>query len=97
MLKFFHLPKARTFEYKPLYYDVDREEREEREKRIKDELGIRDPLDPDKPYRPNIRGQFRKAAGIKSRTGAEQRRNSNRRLLFFIFLFALLAYFLFYR
>jgi hypothetical protein len=97
MLKFFHLPKARTFEYKPLYYDADKEEREERERRIKDELGIRESANPDQPYRPHIKGQFRKAAGIKSKTGADQRRTSNRRLLFFILLFLLLAYLLFYR
>lgn len=49
---FFKQFKPRGFNYTPMYYDSDKEEREERERRIKAELGIKD--DTDKEYVPRI-------------------------------------------
>lgn len=49
---FFKQYRPRGFNYTPMYYDADKEEREERERRIKAELGIKD--DSDKEYVPGI-------------------------------------------
>jgi len=36
--KFFHTPPSKQFNYKPRFYDPDKEEHESRVKRVKDEL-----------------------------------------------------------
>ncbi|MFH2096768.1 MAG: hypothetical protein ABIJ16_13750 [Bacteroidota bacterium] len=51
---FFKVNPHKRFEYKPRYYDPDKEEREARLQKIKEELGMKD----DKPYQPDIRGKF---------------------------------------
>lgn len=97
IFRFLHLPKPKKFSFKPVYYDPEKEEKEERERRIKDELGISEKWDPSKPYKAHIKGQFRKMKGFNTKSGEEQRRKSNNRLFLFIVLLAILAYFLFYR
>ncbi|MBN1388397.1 MAG: hypothetical protein JW965_08130 [Bacteroidales bacterium] len=49
---FFKHYKPRGFNYNPMYYDPEKEKREERERRIKAELGIKE--DSDKQYIPRI-------------------------------------------
>lgn len=95
--KFFYIPKAKHFKIIPRYYDPDEEERQERERRIKDELGIVEEKKEDgKPYRPNIKGQFRKTGGWKAKSSAEGRRASNTRLIILIMILALIAYLFFF-
>lgn len=93
--KFFHIPKPKQFYIPYRYYNPEEEEREERKKRIKSELGIKEERDPDKPYRPNIKGSFRRAAG-NSKTSAEERSKSNTRLLVLVLVLVLIAYLFFY-
>ena len=95
--RFFYLPKAKKFSYKPRYYDPDQEEREEREKRIKAEMGIVDESDPRAYYTSLIKGQFKKASRGKSKLTEEYKRKSNRRLLVLILILFLLFYLFFYR
>ena len=56
------------FNFKPRYWDPEKEEREARERRIKAELGISD--DDNHTYIPNMRGKF---------TGMYQERKEARR------------------
>ncbi len=57
---FFKLPKHYVFDYKPLYYDEKKEERERRfksiDRKLRQEKGL--PVDDEEEYRPDIR--FRK-------------------------------------
>lgn len=99
-LKFFHIPKTKKFSITPRYYDPEAEERVDRENRIRSELGMPvtgEPRDSSKPYRPNLRGQFRKAMSHDSKTTLEARRKSNHRLLIIMAILAMLMYILFYR
>jgi hypothetical protein len=99
-LKFFSLPKPRQFDFKPRYYDPDKEEREERERRIREELGLvsGQPARGDQEgYRPHIRGQFRKAMQRSSRISPDAIRQSNRRILIIIGILILLLYMVFIR
>jgi len=95
--RFFHTPAAKKFHITPRFYDPDKEEREERERRIKNELGIVDEKETDgKPYRPNLKGQFRMAQGERSKSSEGARRASNSRLIFLILILALIFYLFFY-
>ncbi len=95
--RFFHTPKAKQFHITPRFYDPDREEREDRERRIKEELGIfEEKKNDNKPYRPNIKGQFRVMQGGHSKTTEQARRSSNTRLIILILILALIFYLFFY-
>jgi hypothetical protein len=93
--KMFHLPKNRRFNIPYRYYDPEKEEMKEREDRIKKELGIQENKEFDKNYRPNIRGQFRHAMGISSKTASEARSRSNGRLIMLIIVLSVAAYLFF--
>jgi len=94
--RFFHTPGAKKFSITPRFYDPEQEARDERERKIKEELGIVDEKKDDgKPYRPNIRGQFRASAGL-SRSTEDARRSQNRRLIWIILILALVLYLFFY-
>ena len=95
--KFFHTPGAKQFYITPRFHDPDQEERDIREQRIKDELGIvEEKVDNGKPYRPNLRGQFRRAQGWQAKSSEEARRSSNTRLIILIMILSLIAYLFFY-
>lgn len=93
--KFFHIPNHRRFSIPYRYYDPEKEEMQEREDRIKKELGIHEKKEFDKNYRPNIRGQFRRAMGESSKTAAEARNRSNTRLITLIIVLSIAAYLFF--
>lgn len=96
--RFFHTPSARKFHITPRYWDPDKDERDERERRIKEELGIVDEKKPDsaKPYRPNIKGQFRQAQEGFSKSSEKVRKASNTRLIILILILTLIFYLFFY-
>jgi hypothetical protein len=91
-LKFFHLQKAKKFHVPYRFYDPDKEDRDDREMRIKQELGIPIEVDPDKPYTPTLKGQFRQALGRSSKSAEDSRRNSNVRLITLIVILSLVMY-----
>jgi hypothetical protein len=94
--KFFYTPRARQFNFKPRFYDPEKEEREERERRIKEELGIvNEKKAESRNFRPNIKGQFRNADGL-SRSSEDARKSQNKRLLYLIAILALIFYLFFY-
>lgn len=95
--KFFHTPGTRQFHITPRFYDPDKEEREAREKRIKEELGIVDEkVDNNRPYRPNVKGQFRNSQGWQGGSSSKAKNASNRRLIILIVILALIFYLFFY-
>jgi hypothetical protein len=95
--RFFYLPGTKKFHITPRFYDPDKEEREDRERRIKEELGIVDEKKDDgRPYRPNVRGQFRRAQEGFSKSSANARKASNTRLVVLIVILTLIFYLFFY-
>lgn len=91
------MPNAKQFHINPRFYDPDKEEREARERRIKEELGItEEKIEDGKPFRSNIRGQFRMAQGKQSRSAADARKASNTRLIILILIMVLIFYLFFY-
>lgn len=57
-ITFIKAPKPRRFVHKNIYYDPEKEEREERELRVNKELGL---TDKDEPFKTSIRrGSFRR-------------------------------------
>ena len=95
--RFFHTPPTKKFHITPRFYDPDKDERDERERRIKEELGIFDEKkNDDRPYRPNVKGQFRRAQEGFTRTSEKARRASNTRLIILILILTLIFYLFFY-
>ena len=92
MARFFYTPKNKKFNFKPRYYDEQKEDLEKRVEQIKREMGISDD-DPNKPYVSTIRkGQMR---GYLKKTPKQKRQASWRLLIILIVLF-LIVYFLLY-
>jgi hypothetical protein len=96
-LKFFHLQKAKQFNIPYRYYDPSKEDRDDRERRMKEEMGIFDDHDPDKPFKANVKGQFRHSMGRSSKTVEDAKRSSNFRLLILIVILSLVVYLVFIR
>ncbi len=95
--RFFYLPGTKKFHITPRFYDPGQEERDERERRIREELGIPEEKNDDaRPYRSNIKGQFRLAQGGHSKSTERARKASNTRLIILIIILALIFYLFFY-
>lgn len=88
-LIFFKLHKHKTFNYKPIFYDPQKEEFEERVNKIKAELGL---FDKETPYIPKItHGSLRKYSKVLRREG----RKSLIRIFIIILILVLLIYLVF--
>jgi hypothetical protein len=90
--RFIKLQGNKKFSYSPLYWDPEKEARDERIRQIKQEMGAEVPS---YPNRTTIkRGSFRTAAkNAKVKTS----RTSNIRLLVILAILLFLAYLIFYR
>lgn len=93
VIKFFHTPKNKRFNYSPRYYDEQKEELERRVRQIKRELGVEELSDSDKPYIPNIKGQMR---GVFKRNREEQKRSNIRLAIILVILLTVIYFLLFY-
>ena len=91
-MKFFSLPKAKHFHMTTRFYDPRKEAMREREERIRRELEKGSEGDVKFVYGSAIRGSFRTAAKINSRSAAEARKKSNMRLLYIIIVLSILFY-----
>lgn len=90
--RLFKIPKHKEFNYRPIYFDPEKEEREERIKRIKAEMGVKD--EDGKPYKPGIvRGQMR---GQYRQHYTQSKRQSNVRLIVILLTLFALAYYIIY-
>jgi len=86
LFSFFKPQKVRHFEYKPLFYDKEKEEFNERVKRIEEEMG----LHKDISYRSGIqRGTFRSYL----KTEKKKKRASSIRLIIILLILMLFFYF----
>jgi hypothetical protein len=95
--RFFYTPGTKKFNVTPRYWDPDKEEREERERRIREEMGMVDDRKiSDRPYRPNVKGQFRRAQEGLTRSSPGARKASNTRLIVLILILTLIFYLFFY-
>ena len=90
--RFFKVREPKRFDYKPLYWDPEKEEREDRVRRIKAEMGQE--VSFNRASSTITRGSFRQYSA-KSRRKAG--RESNLRLILIAAALFILAYLLFYR
>ncbi len=86
-LTFFKTPKNKQFNYKPVFYD---KKKEEREKRLKSALED-DGGDYQQALRDRIRMRWQRTAGNKDK------KSSNQRLLIIILIISVLVYLVFFR
>ncbi len=95
MVLFRKQERPRGFLRKPIYWDPEKEEREERERRIRAELGLNNKKDAaSATYRANIKGRFRSAAHGDGESLHEQRRKNLQKMLLFIVVLVALLYFI---
>lgn len=95
--KFFHTPPSKQFNYRPRFYDPDKEEHENRVKRIKEEMGIvEEKVNNNKSFRANIKGQFRNPDGWQAKSSEDARKSQNRRLVIFAVILAVAFYLYFF-
>ncbi len=87
-LTFFKTPKNRKYNYKPVYYN---KEKEERENRYKSSLGNKSEDYNEEELRTRIQQRW------KRNTGVREKRSSNIRLIIIILALALIVYWLFFR
>jgi len=92
-MKFINLPKSRQFNIVTRFYDPQKEAMKEREERIRRELEGNKEGEPDFHYGAGIKGSFRNAGKINSKTLEEVRRKSNKRLLYILVILIALLYF----
>ncbi|MCP4552776.1 MAG: hypothetical protein GY834_12215 [Bacteroidetes bacterium] len=83
---FFHTPKPKKFEYKPLYYDTEKEEREQRRK----ELGLEGESSDHKSF---FRGELQK----KWRSGGKVNNKKSRlRSMIYLGILLMAIYYIFF-
>ncbi len=83
---FFHIPKPKKFDYKPLYYDKEKDEREQRKR----ELGITDSSNKTSFMRGELQNRWR-----KDRT-TQKRQQSKMRFLIYLLILFLTVYLFFF-
>jgi len=91
-LRLFHTPKNKQFNFKPRYYDEQKEDLENRINQIKKEMDYSERQINEKAYATNIKGRIRG----NIRKSRQANKNSNFRLVIIIAILFLLAYFLFF-
>jgi len=87
-MAFIKLPGHYVFDYKPMYYDPKKEEREKRVKRIKNELGVE--VDKEYKYKPSF--DFKRPAIYRKR---KQRTSTIRLVAILAFMMIVVYVFLF--
>lgn len=86
-LTFFKTPKNKQYNYKPVFYDQKKEEREKRLKAAVEEDGA----DYEQALRDRMRMRWKRTAGIK------EKRSSQQRLIIIVVIISLLTYLIFFR
>ncbi len=85
-LTFFKIPRNKKFNYRPVYYDQKKEEREKRQKAALEENSG----DYEKALRDRLQMRWKRTSGVRSR------RASNQRLLIIFVVMFLLLYLIFF-
>lgn len=89
-ISFFKTQKHRTFNYTPRHYDPAAEELQDRVRKAEREAGYIREEDKDKPYVPNIKGQFKRNLDNLNRT---KETTYNKRLRYMIVLVTIVVLF----
>lgn len=82
---FLRSSKPKAFEYKPLYYDPEKEERVQRRK----ELGLEDSSDHKSFYRGELQRRWR-------RGGTDSKKNSRKRTMIYFVILLFAVYYIFF-
>lgn len=85
-LTFFKVPRNKKFNYRPVFYDQKKEEREKRQKAALEEDGG----DYEKALRDRMQLQWKRSSGARAR------RSSNQRLIIIFIVIFLLFYLVFF-
>lgn len=93
-MSFFKQQKPRKFEHQPIYYDAQKEARQERLQKVKAEMGLMEEKELKKDYEKSIRGSFREAVPGGSRSNKQQNSNKMLRIIVVLFIIIIVAYFL---
>ena len=88
---FFKIPRHKTFQYKPRYYDEQKEQLQERIKSIEQEMGIKHESNMQRSS--IIRGSFR----MNFERNRSMKKKTNYRLIIIILILTLLVYMILYR
>lgn len=95
--KFFHTPNSKQFNFRPRYYNPEKEELDDRVKKIKEEMGIvEEKVDSGKPFHAMIKGQFRNPDGWAAKSSGDARKAQNKRLIWLVLILVLVFYLFFY-
>ena len=82
---FFNRPKARQFDYKPRYYDEDKEKRDQRKK----ELGLGDKSDKRAMFKGELQNRWRSDRKV-------EKESTRRRTVIYIILIGFVVYYIFF-
>lgn len=94
-ITFFKIPQHRKFQYDPIYYNPEKEEREERVRRIKQEMGVEvEEQSDERAYKERIRGGMRRRIKSHFEVGRSERKKSNIRLIIILVLLMIIFYYL---
>jgi hypothetical protein len=94
-MSFFKQRKPRKFDHQPIYYDAQKEARQERLQKVRVELGLMDEKELKKEdYEKIIRGSFKDAVPGGSRTKQKRDGGKTMRILVVLFIIIVVVYFL---
>lgn len=93
-MRFINLPKSKSFHIATRFYDPQKEAMKEREERMRKELEGNSDGPSNFHYGASIKGSFRNASKINSKTVMEARRRSNKRVIYILLALMALLYLL---
>jgi len=91
---FIKTPRHRKFNYDPIYYDPEKEERESRRRQIRQEMGMSVDEEKGRGYTERIRGGMRKRIKSHFDVSRTERKKSNLRLIIILMVLMALFYYL---
>jgi len=92
---FIKIPRHRRFQYDPIYYNPEKEERQAREREIRREMGLPVEEEEDKQgYKERIRGGMRRRIKSHFEITRSERKKSNLRLVIILIALIVLFYYL---
>ncbi len=91
---FSKVARHRVFQHDPIYYDEQKEKRDERERRIKEELGLLSEEEKETGYAGRIKGGMRRRMKSHYEVARSEKRRSNLRLVVILIVLMILGIYL---
>ncbi|MFO8001583.1 MAG: hypothetical protein R6U46_10085 [Marinilabilia sp.] len=91
---FIKIPRHRKFQYDPIYYNPEKEEREARERRLRKEMGMSVEEQSGRGHVERIRGGMRRRIKSQFEVTRTERKKSNIRLIIILVILIALFYYL---